>query len=192
MARINLLPWREELRKQRQREFGVMIVVGLLIFVGIAAYAHFFIEDMMENQGRRNATLQREIDALDLKIIEIRNLEKKKADLLARMNIIQTLQQSRPQIVHLFDEIARTAPEGVFLTSLRQKGAKLDMQGQAQSNARVSSYMRKIDQSGWIGHPQLQSIITKGKGKDGGHNRFKLNAVQQVKKPAGANEEKKS
>lgn len=161
MAHINLLPWREELRKEKQQQFAVVgagsAVVGALLIV----LTHLQMNGLIEHQNNRNKFLETEISALDEKIETIKNLEKTKADLLARMDIIQQLQHSRPQSVHLMDELVYTMPDGVFLSSISQKGPSLTMSGIAQSNARVSAYMRNIDSSQWIGSPRLDVIETK-------------------------------
>ncbi len=167
MARINLLPWRETQRKKRQRDFGVS-VLGAVLFVGAACAAtHFYVEGLIQFQEKRNAYLDREIAEMDIKIKEIRNLEKTKAKLLARMEVIQQLQGSRPLVVHLFDEIVKTVPEGAYLEKLVQTGSKLTLTGRAQSNARVSSYMRNIDGSEWIAKPLLQVITNKAESGTG-------------------------
>lgn len=161
MAHINLLPWREELRKEKQQQFAVIgvgtaVVGGLLILL-----THMQMNGLIEQQNNRNKFLETEIAALDDKIAKIKDLEKTKADLLARMDIIQQLQHSRPQSVHLMDELVYTLPDGVFLNSITQKGNALTMSGVAQSNARVSAYMRNIDNSQWMGKPRLDVIETK-------------------------------
>ncbi len=177
MARINLLPWRENLRKKRQRDFGIAALTAVII-VGLGcAGVHFFIQSQIEFQNKRNAYLKREIAAMDKKIREIKELEKTKARLIARMNVIQQLQGSRPQIVHLFDEVVKTIPEGAYLTKLEQRGKKLTLVGMAQSNARISSYMRNIDKSAWIDNPVLQVISNEGKGTEG-LAKFTLDAVE--------------
>ncbi len=184
MAHINLLPWRENLRKKRQRDFGTATVAALLAAAAACGGVHFYINDMIAFQGQRNAYLQREITIVDKKIKEIKELEKVKAQLIARMNVIQSLQSSRPEIVHLFDEVVTTVPEGAFLTSLVQSGSKIALKGKSQSNARVSSYMRKIEQSAWLKSPKLEVISTKE--KDGvSLNEFVLHAQQQVVKAKG-------
>jgi len=158
MARINLLPWREELNKQRQREFaflsgGAVVLAGLIVL-----FSHLHINGMIDTQNQRNSYLQGEIDLLNKRIGRIRELENMKSDLLARMNVIQELQSSRPESVHLMDEMVRTLPEGVYLNSFNQKGRNLVMKGVAQSNARVSDYMRSIEGSEWFGGPRLDLI----------------------------------
>lgn len=158
MAHINLLPWRENLRKKRQKDFGMSVLLALILTGAAAGGVHFFIEDMINHQEARNAYLGQEIAIVDKKIKEIKDLEKQKAQLIARMNVIQSLQGSRPQIVHLFDELVSTIPDGTYLTKLEQKGNGVTMDGVAESNARVSAYMRNIDASGWLGNPSLKVI----------------------------------
>ncbi|MEN8177915.1 MAG: PilN domain-containing protein [Pseudomonadota bacterium] len=177
MARINLLPWREAERKRRQQEFGMMVLSGVVITIFLLVGAHMQIESQINAQAQRNAFLQREIDIVEQQIAEIRDLGKTKASLLARMNIIQELQSSRPQIVHLFDEVVSTLPDGVFLDLITQSGAKVEMGGQAQSNARVSSFMRNIDDSVWLGNPRLDFIESK-EATGTGLSHFKLTASQ--------------
>ena len=187
MARINLLPWRENLRKKKQRDFGVTALTSVLI-VGLGcAGVYFYIDSQIEFQNKRNAYLKQEIAAMDRKIKEIKELEKTKARLIARMNVIQELQGSRPQVVHLFDEVVNTIPEGAHLTQFKQKGNKLTLTGLAQSNARISSYMRNIDRSGWVDKPALQVISNKGgKGNrqqvGAGLSQFTLNAIEMPPK----------
>ena len=160
MAKINLLPWREELRKQKQREFG-FIAGGSVVIAGlIVLLAHLHVSGLIDDQNQRNAFLTQEIAILEKRIGEINELEKLKADLLARMNVIQELQRSRPESVHLMDELVRTLPEGVHLENFTQKGKSLTMKGIAQSNARVSDYMRNIDASDWLTNPGLDLIRT--------------------------------
>lgn len=162
MTKINLLPWREERRQQRQKEFiallGLTAAVALLLAFGVVQY----FSGLIENQNQRNAMLQQEIKALEVKIAEIADLEKKKADLLTRKQVIEQLQADRSQMVHLFDELVRTIPDGVRLNAIKQSGSALSLAGVAQSNARVSSYMRLLEGSGWIAQPDLTVIEAKG------------------------------
>jgi len=177
MARINLLPWRENLRKKRQRDFGIATMIAVAVVVAGCAGVYFYIGELISHQQKRNDFLQQEIAAMDRQIKEIKNLEKIKARLIARMNVIQELQGSRPQIVHLFDEVVKTIPEGVYLTELLQQGTSLTLTGRAQSNARVSSFMRNINASKWLDKPTLQVISAKGKAGTGLSN-FTLTALQ--------------
>ena len=160
MAKINLLPWREELRKQKQREFGFMAGGSAIIAALVVLLAHLHINGLIDNQNQRNAFLEKEIEILDKRIGRIKELEQLKADLLARMNVIQELQRSRPESVHLMDEMVRTLPDGIYLKKFVQKGKGLTMDGVAQSNARVSDYMRNIDSSPWLTGPRLDVIKT--------------------------------
>ena len=167
MARINLLPWREELRKQRQREFGYMLVGGMIITLLLVILAHMIIQGEIDYQNERNNLLRREIAELNKKINAIRELEKVKSSLLSRMEVIQQLQTSRPQIVHLFDEMIRVLPDGVLFTSIGQSGGTISIKGMAQSNARVSALMRSIEKSDWLDKPSLEKIVSKERGKTG-------------------------
>lgn len=161
MPRINLLPWRDELRQQRQKDFlvsaGIAVVFGVLVMF----FTNQVFNSMIEHQGARNAILKKEIAALDLQIAEIRDLEAKKDRLLARMNIIEQLQRSRPEAVKLFDQVVRTLPEGVYLTSIKQSGSSLEIKGRAESSTRVSSLMRNIDASDSMQNPSLQVVEAK-------------------------------
>ncbi|MCG7874348.1 MAG: PilN domain-containing protein [Candidatus Thiodiazotropha lotti] len=177
MARINLLPWREAERKERQKEFGMMVLAGVL-FSALAVYGvHSIIQSQIEAQNQRNNFLKQEIKTVEKQISEIRDLDKTKQNLLARMNIIQELQSSRPQIVHLFDEVVTTLPMGVYLDQIDQTANKVTFEGQAQSNARVSSMMRNIDNSEWLENPTLDFIESKEK-TGTGYSHFKLTVKQ--------------
>lgn len=158
MPRINLLPWRAELRKQRQREFATLAGLSVLAAAGVVALAHFQVERWIESQNARNAFLDQEIALLDKKIQEIKDLEREKENLLARMRIVEQLQTSRPEVVHLFTELVQTLPEGTYLTGVAQRERTVTLDGIAQSNARVSSLMRNIDASPWLGVPDLKRI----------------------------------
>lgn len=180
MARINLLPWREELRKKKQQDFVAGIGAGILATILILALVYLYIEGMKEYQTRRNQMLKDEIAVLDKKIAEIKEIEEKKQRLLTKIDVIQKLQESRPEIVHLFDELAKVAPEGVYLTKFTQVGATLTMDGKSESNARVSALMRAIDGSEWLNSPVL--TVIKGQGKSSGEmNDFSLTAKQGKK-----------
>jgi type IV pilus assembly protein PilN len=161
MANINLLPWREELRKEKTRQFASMTGFSLILTIAVIALVHFMISSQISYQQSRNKILTDEIAQLDIALKEIEGLEETKEKLLSRMDIIQSLQQKRPQIVHLFDEIVRTVPEGIFLTGIKQNGNAIEINGVAESNGRVSAYMRNIDGSEWMSTPKLTVIETK-------------------------------
>jgi len=187
MAHINLLPWREELRKKRQRDFGVYTALAAVASLLAVAYVHTLINGMIEHQESRNSYLRQQIAVLDRTILEIKDLEKMKNNLLARMDVIQELQGSRPEIVHLFDELVDTLPEGVYLTRVQQLGRELSLTGRAESNARVSSYMRYIDASEWIGKSTLKYIQSE-EDRENEMSHFELKASQIVSSTEGAKE----
>lgn len=165
MARINLLPWRAERRKLRQKEFVSMLGLSAVAALLVSFLIVMYYNGQLEGQQNRNAYLREQIVIVDKQIAEIEELDKKKANLLARKQVIEQLQASRSQMVHLFDQLVRTIPEGVRLTSIKQNGQTLTLEGLAQSNARVSSYMRNLEESGWMGNPDLTIIETKGEDK---------------------------
>ncbi len=158
MTRINLLPWRETLRKERKRQFASVAGGAALLMVVIIFYVHMHVNGIMEYQNSRNAFLEKEIAKVDVKIKEIRELESKKKDLLNRMNVIQELQTRRPLSVRLLDELVRTLPDGVYLKKISQNDMDLTFDGVAQSNARVSAFMRNLDRSVWFENPKLEVI----------------------------------
>jgi type IV pilus assembly protein PilN len=170
MPRINLLPWREQERKVRRREFmvaagGAIIASVVLIGVGKLLYAGW-----TDAQIEKNNILKKEIVKLDAQIADIQDLETRKQRLVARMEIIEKLQRKRPEIVHLFDEIVKTVPEGVYLTGIKQTGNKLEIHGVAQSSTRVSTFMRNIDSSVWMDNPVLLVVESAKDSPTGGSN----------------------
>ncbi len=163
--RINLLPWREELRRERQRRF-LMAALGTVILTGGAFYGvHQYVEGMIEVQQARNDFLRQEIVKVDKRIKEVRDLEEKKQRLLARMEVIHTLQSIRPLVVHLFEEIAKAVPEGVYLTHAQRKGNELTLEGMAESYARVSTLMHNFEASPWCSTPHLNIVETREEGQ---------------------------
>ncbi len=158
MVRINLLPWRETLRKKRQRNLGMATLGALTVTLLAGFYIHLHVQRMIDYQESRNSFLKKEIVEMGQKIKAIKDLGGIKAKLLARMEIIQQLQSSRPQIVHLFDELVKITPQDTFLTKVTQTGNSVTIEGQAQSNTRISAYMRNIDASAWLEKPALQVI----------------------------------
>ena len=180
MAQINLLPWREELRKEQTSQFVSLLGLALAFTAALMLLLHMNMERMIDHQNGRNTTLKNEIKRLDNELEKIKDLEDTKEKLLSRMEIIQSLQQKRPQIVHLFDEIVKTIPEGLHITQIRQAGDSVTIDGIAESNGRVSAYMRNIDNSDWMTKPRLQVIESTR--KDGRGSVFTLTAQQSAPK----------
>lgn len=158
MPRINLLPWREERRKQRQQSFNILAAVVVAVGAVVVLAMYGLVSAAISNQDARNTYLKEQIAGLDKQIAQIKNLQDTKQQLLARMQIIEELQQSRPTEVHVFDQLVQTLPPGVYLTHVTQKGGELSLEGIAESSARVSAYMRNIDASMWLGDPNLQVV----------------------------------
>ncbi|PPU03034.1 fimbrial protein [Xanthomonas arboricola pv. juglandis] len=167
MARINLLPWRAERRKAREREFYSMLGFAALGGVLLSVLIWFYYDAQISGQTERNAFLTAEIDKVKAQNEEIKELDKKKDRLLARKKVIEELQANRSQMVHLFDSLVRTIPDGVALTNIKQDGDILTLEGRSQSNARVSTYMRNLEGSGWMTNPDLSIIEAKSQDKAG-------------------------
>ncbi len=166
MVNINLLPWREKLRTQRKREFGMAVLLAVLATAAGLFFWHRYNEGLIEYQEQRNNYLRQEIARVDRQIREIRDLEKTRRQLIVRMKVVANLQSQRPLVVHLFDELATTLPDGVYLDSIVQRGKAITVQGKAESNARISAYMRNIEISPWLDKPVLR-IIQQKSGKQG-------------------------
>jgi type IV pilus assembly protein PilN len=158
MPRINLLPWREQERKVRRREFLVALGGAAFAAVIFVIAGKLLYSSWIDSQTAKNTLLKKEIVKLDAQIADIQDLENRKQRLVARMEIIEKLQRKRPEIVHLFDELVKTVPEGIYLTQMRETGKKLEIKGVAQSSTRVSTFMRNIDASAWMDNPQLQVV----------------------------------
>lgn len=174
MAHINLLPWREARRHERRRQFiGVLTGAAILALVVVFA-GWWYIGQMLQYQQSRNAYLTAQIAAMDAKIAEIEKLEETRARLLARKRIIEELQADRAEMVHLFDELAKTIPDGVYLTALAQNGNVLTLTGLAESNARVSQYMRNLQNSEWLFSPELRIVERMENQTNGLAQRFEL------------------
>ncbi len=173
MPRINLLPWREQQRKIRRREFGVAAGGAVIAAIVFALGGKLVYSSWIDAQNAKNNLLKSEIKKLDAQIADIQDLETRKQRLVARMEIIEKLQRSRPEIVHLFDEIVHTVPDGVYLTQIKQNGRKLEIHGIAQSSTRVSTFMRNIDGSAWMDNPALQ-VVEAAKDSPTGGERFTL------------------
>jgi type IV pilus assembly protein PilN len=182
MPRINLLPWRESERKRKRQEFVLSIGAAVATAALVTLVGRWQMGAAIEHQNDRNRILGDEIAELDKKIREIDGLENQKRRLLARMEIIETLQRSRPEIVHILDEIVRVLPEGVYLNYLKQTGNRFEIRGVAQSSTRVSAFMRNIDASEWLADPALRIVETKGRDSGQGAD-FTLFATQRPRTP---------
>ncbi|MBS0290225.1 MAG: PilN domain-containing protein [Proteobacteria bacterium] len=155
---LNLLPWRESQKEQQKREFLSWIGLGFATASSLMILIHILISRQIAFQNENNGYLKNEIKKLDEQIAEIQTLQKEKEQLLARMEIIQQLQTNRPQIVRLFDVIVHTVPEGLYLTNLTRTGNNIVTDGKAESNTRVSTFMRNIEASHWLKDPVLTLI----------------------------------
>ena len=164
MTRLNLLPWRELRRKEVDRQLltiaiGAWVLMGLVVF-----YGHLHVTALIDNQTKRNEFLQEETKKVEAQIKEIDGLKRQRDALIARMRVIERLQGTRTQIVHVFDDLVRQMPEGVYLTSLTQRGNNITLAGVAQSNARVSALMRNLEGSDWFANPDLDVINVSAQG----------------------------
>jgi type IV pilus assembly protein PilN len=179
MPSINLLPWREERRKARQQIFNIRLVLSAIVGMVVLLLMWLALSASLSNQDARNSYLKGQIAQMDNQIAEIKDLQQTKARLLARMQIIEQLQQSRPTEVHLFDQLVKTLPPGVYLTQVTQKGNQVEIQGVAESSARVSTYMRNIDASEWMGDPNLQ-VVQKDPKTDFGVRAQQFNVTAKI------------
>ena len=161
MPRINLLPWREQQRTERKMAFTVGIVAAAVGALAVTGAGWLFFNSLIDAQNSRNALLTSEIKELDKKIEEINSLEDQKQKFVARMEIIEKLQRSRPEIVHVFDTFVTTLPDGTYLTAITQTGQRYKIQGVAQSSTRVSSLMRNLDSSQWLKDAELEVVESK-------------------------------
>lgn len=186
MPRINLLPWREAERKRKRQEFGVGAVAALIFAALVYFVVNWQMQSAIDEQMTRNQYLNEEISQLDKQIAEILDLEEQKKRLQARITVIERLELSRPEIVHVFDQLVRTTPDGIYLTLVKQTDRKIELKGVAQSSTRVASYMRNIDGSEWLTDPALQILETKGASDAG--SQFTLSAAQENPQLAAAPE----
>jgi len=176
MPRINLLPWREQQRRERKLAFFVALGIAAGVAAVVAFAAYLLVGALIDAQDQRNERLRGEIKVLDKQIEEINDLESQKQRFIARMQVIEKLQRSRPEVVHLFDELVKAMPDGTYLTSVKEAGTKLKLEGVAQSSTRVSTLMRNISASQWLRDPELEVVET-AKDNTGG-TRFVLDAQQ--------------
>jgi type IV pilus assembly protein PilN len=182
MPRINLLPWRAELRQKRKQEFLAALFGALIVGAVIVYASKLTMQGWISSQQGRNQILRTEIAELDKQIAEITGLENQRERLLARMRVIDQLQRSRPEVVHLFDELVNAVPEGVHFTEVKQTNARIELIGQAQSSTRVSTLMRNIDGSEFLSEPGLDVVETVTSGPDR-NSTFKLFAQQVSMNP---------
>jgi len=190
VIRVNLLPHREIRRKQQQTQFFIMLGVVVAIGAAIWGAVHFYLEDQFDNQVNRNKYLQAEIEKLDKQIAEIQKLKDQTASLLARKAVVETLQSTRSEVVHLLDQLVRQLPDGVYLRSIKQSGTRVTINGLTQSQARVSTLMRNLESSPHLEKPGLIEIRAAGAGAQR-VNDFQMNVnisrakvEEAAKKPA--------
>jgi type IV pilus assembly protein PilN len=181
MAQINLLPWREERRQELKKEFIVTVGLVLALGVGLILLADRVVDNQIENQKSRNQYLTENIKVLDEQVAEIRELQKKRNQLLDRMRVIQELQGNRPIIVRVLDQLVRTVPDGVFYTSLQTKDKTISIRGIAESNNRVSSLMRRLASSDWLANPNLDAVRS---APEYGDQATTFNLTVQIQAPA--------
>ncbi len=158
MMRINLLPHREEKRKARQKQFGILAGITALFGLAVAALLWVFFDGQVENQNGRNRYLNEEIAKLEKQIDEIKKIREETASLLSKKQVVEGLQSNRSEPVYLLDQLLRQLPEGLYLKSIKQVGTKINVTGYAQSNARVSAFMRNIEASPYLENPNLIEI----------------------------------
>ena len=180
MAKINLLPWRTERRRVREREFYMMLGASAAAAIAVFGIWWYWMGLRIENQDDRNKYLGDQIKQLDTQLAEIKELDKTKSKLLARKTIIEQLQASRSQMVHLFDELVKTIPDSARLDTMRQAGDMLTLNGVAQSNASVANYMRNLDASKWLTHSDLIKTEVKGSDK---RNRYEFGVTVKLRPP---------
>lgn len=188
MARINLLPWRENLRQERQRNFMVSLGVTVAVAVVLVLIGNHLVNRQISGQDARNDYLTTEIRQLDRDIQRIEELEETREHMLARKEVVERLQENRSMTVHLFNYMARTAPEGIRLTSIRQAGEELTILGTTQSETRVSEYMRNIEGAEWLHDPSLRIVEVLGQ-REQPDQPFRFELRARVASPAVANEE---
>lgn len=185
MAKINLLPWREELREQRNKEYFVMLGIVAALAAALVFLVNSYYSDSVVAQNYRNAFVEKESQVLDAKIDEIRSLQDTRTQLIERMELIQALQGNRPVIVRVFDEVARSVPEDLFFKSLSIVGENVTISGVAKSNNRVAALMRNFDASEWFTDPELKKVQATAEGV----NEFEI-SMKRIDPKASAEEEK--
>ncbi|PAV24968.1 type IV pilus assembly protein PilN [Tamilnaduibacter salinus] len=188
MAKINLRPWREELRAEKQQQFVVMLVGAVIVAAGLSFLWKTHVEGQIDYQESRNTYVENATKELDSQIKEIENLRRQRDELIARMQVIQDLQGKRPVIVRVFDQLVRTLPDGLFYTDLKKNGDKLSMVGMAESNSRISNLMRQLEESDWFSGPNLTNVSA-ADNRRAGYSQFNLSVNQETPKPENEGEE---
>jgi type IV pilus assembly protein PilN len=181
MAQINLLPWRDDRRQEQKKEFLTVLALVLALGVGLVLLANLVVNGQIDNQKSRNQYLTENIKELDKMVAEIKDLQRKRNQLIDRMRVIQDLQGNRPIIVRVLDQLVRTVPDGVFYTSIGAKGGTISINGIAESNNRVSSLMRRLDASDWLENPNLTGVTAATKYGDQATS-FQLSVKVQLPK----------
>ncbi|MEA1082514.1 PilN domain-containing protein [Marinobacter qingdaonensis] len=184
MAKINLRPWREELRAEKQKQFVVMLLGAAIIAGGLVFLWKSDMDSRIAYQQSRNAYIETATKKLDEQIKEIESLKRKRDELLARMQVIQDLQGKRPVIVRVFDELVRTLPDGLFYTDLQKRGDQVNIVGMAESNSRISNLMRQFEESAWFANPNL-SNVSAADNRRAGYSQFNLSVQQKTPEPEG-------
>ena len=181
MAGINLLPWREAARKKSQQNFVMSIVGAIALGTAVVGAGYTYMEGRISYQNQRNEYIKTEIKNLDVAIKEIKTLDANRKALLDRIEVIERLQSTRPAIVHMFDEMVNALPKGLFLTQLKQEANKIKLEGNAESSARVSSYMNRLNSSPWLSSSDLNTIEVDSENKNSRLRYFKLTVTQLLK-----------
>ncbi len=184
MAKINLRPWREELRAEKQKQFVVMILGAAIVAGGLVFLWGSDMDSRIAYQQSRNAYIETATKKLDLQIREIESLKEKRDELLARMQVIQDLQGKRPVIVRVFDEMVRTLPDGLFYVNLKKVDDEMTIVGMAESNSRISTLMRQFEESDWFANPSLANVSA-ANDRRSGYSQFNLSVQQKTPEPEG-------
>ncbi|MDX1589583.1 MAG: PilN domain-containing protein [Oleiphilaceae bacterium] len=182
MAKINLRPWREELRAEKQRQFLVLLGGALVVAAGLVFLWQNHVNGMISHQQSRNSYIENAMTSLDKQIAEIRDLRERREELLSRMQVIQDLQGLRPVIVRAFDELVRTLPDGLYYTKLEKANEKVSIVGMAESNSRISSLMRNFERSNWFADPNLTNVSS-ADSRRAGYSQFNMTVTQVVPEP---------
>ncbi|CEG56444.1 PilN domain-containing protein [Legionella fallonii] len=181
MTHINLLPWREQQREQEKKYFIVLLAIGALISGFIVFLMNYYASDLVSDQTNRNTILQKEIKILDDELKEIKTLKQTRQSLISRMSIVQNLQSTRTLMVHLFDELIKVLPPGVYATKLERKNDIVTLWGYTESNTNISILMRNIENNAWIQNPGLTEIKKMEETQQPANNEFKLSFVLKAK-----------